>query len=175
CHVAHGSANEHSLKVPMDQSNELCTQCHEALSGDADRARHSHHAASSTGSRCVDCHMSDVNWRMLTRRRDHTFAAPIPELTAQFGIPNACTTCHEDRAPEWAAAIMDQWYGNRDQRQSAVRAAAAIYGAGSGDQRVIADVANLAVDARRGSFLRASAAAFLGQLSVPGAAPKDVI
>ena len=47
--------------------------------------------------------MSDVNWRLLIRRRDHTFQPPVPEMTAAFGVPNACTTCHDDRSPEWAA------------------------------------------------------------------------
>ena len=28
--------------------------------------------------------MSDVNWRMLVRRRDHTFRPPNPEMTAAF-------------------------------------------------------------------------------------------
>ena len=64
---------------------------------------HTFHKPDSAGSRCISCHMSDVNWRLLIRRRDHTFQPPVPENTAQFGIPNACTTCHDDRSPEWAA------------------------------------------------------------------------
>ena len=55
--------------------------------------------------------MSDVNWRLLTRRRDHTFAPPVPEMTAQYGVLNACTTCHDDKTPEWAVRAMDGWYG----------------------------------------------------------------
>ena len=47
--------------------------------------------------------MSDVNWRLLIRRRDHTFQPPVPETTAAFGVPNACTTCHDDKTPDWAA------------------------------------------------------------------------
>ena len=44
---------------------------------------------------------------LFTRRRDHTFQPPVPELTARYGVPNACTTCHEDKSPEWAAETMD--------------------------------------------------------------------
>ena len=77
---------------------------------------HTFHAPESAGSRCISCHMSDVNWRLLIRRRDHTFQPPVPENTAQFGIPNACTTCHDDRTPEWAAKQMDAWWGDGDRR-----------------------------------------------------------
>ncbi len=190
CHVAHGSANEHSLKVPIADSDTLCTQCHSTGPGGTDRsggssgsrtpvvakaigdvAAHTHHAPASQGSRCIECHMSNVNWRMLTRRRDHTFAAPVPELTARYGIPNACTTCHDDKTPEWAAKTMDGWYGHGEQRDKAVRATDAIYGGGANDDRAIGGLSTLATDATQGAFLRASAAGFLGRL--PGTASND--
>ena len=60
--------------------------------------------------------MSDVNWRLLMRRRDHTFQPPVPETTAAFGVPNACTTCHDDKTPEWAARQMDAWWGDGERR-----------------------------------------------------------
>jgi predicted CXXCH cytochrome family protein len=180
CHVAHGSANAHSLKVPIEQSDRLCTQCHTVRAGGpgeaggaggsgtatpvGDLSAHTHHAPASQGSRCIECHMSNVNWRMLTRRRDHTFAAPVPELTARYGIPNACTSCHEERTPEWAASTMDTWYGDRARREKAARAADAIYGGGSGDAGSIGALAALAVDQTQGAFLRASAAGFLPRL-----------
>ena len=64
--------------------------------------------------------MSDVrNWRLLIRRRDHTFQAPVPENTARFGVPNACTTCHDNRSPEWAATQMTAWWGDGDRRAKA--------------------------------------------------------
>src|SRR5206468_8354822 len=40
---------------------------------------HTHHAPESHGIRCIGCHMSAVNWRFITRRRDHTFHPPLPE------------------------------------------------------------------------------------------------
>ena len=65
--------------------------------------------------------MSDVNWRLLMRRRDHTFQPPDPEMTARFGVPNACTTCHDDKTPEWAATQMDAWWGDGARRQKSTR------------------------------------------------------
>ena len=190
CHAAHGSANAHSLKVPIEESDRLCTQCHTVGAGGSggpgtlrpgaaditgtaraipDLSTHTHHAAESAGSRCIECHMSDVNWRMLTRRRDHTFAAPVPELTARYGIPNACTTCHDDRSPEWAASTMDRWYGHEARRDAAVRATDAIYGGGSGDPGSVDALAALATERTQPAYLRASAAGFLGRLPARGA------
>jgi predicted CXXCH cytochrome family protein len=170
CHRLHGSENDHALRLPIDApgrghtrlSDRLCTQCHDV------EATHTHHAPESPGSRCIDCHMSDVNWRLITRRRDHTFQPPVPEMTARFGVPNACTTCHEDKAPEWAASIMDRWYGNADRRGAVVAMAQTIYRAGAGDVAVLPDVARLAVDRSRGALIRASAAEFAGQLIARG-------
>jgi hypothetical protein len=129
-----------------------------------DLPSHTHHAADSQGSRCINCHMSDVNWRLITRRLDHTFDAPVPEMTAAYGVPNACTTCHEDRSPEWAAQVMDKWYGNRAAREATVAMADVMYRAGTGDVSVLPSVARLAVDRANGALIRASAAEFAGQL-----------
>jgi len=170
------------------ESDTLCTQCHvrpgvteraagSGRSGGSGRpgrsdttdssnawSAHTHHAPASQGSRCVECHMSDVNWRLFTRRRDHTFQAPVPEMTARYGVPNACTTCHEDKAPEWAAAIMDTWYRNGERRKAIVVVSDTIYRAGAGDVKVLPEIARLAADRSHGSLIRASAAEFSGQL-----------
>ena len=179
CHVAHGSPNPFSLRVNINNGSEgdqLCTQCHSQLKSDAaplsaDAAelkarasaleRHTFHAANSEGSRCIGCHMSDVNWRLLIRRRDHTFQAPVPEITAAFGVPNACTTCHDNRTPEWAAAQMDKWWANGERRQAALSVADTMYRAGSGDAGVLPQLARLAVDRSQSMLIRASAVEFM--------------
>jgi predicted CXXCH cytochrome family protein len=178
CHVAHGARYEHSLKVNIRQGrygDTLCTQCHQEsrrapeaakasfTTGDGLRA-HTFHAPESEGSRCINCHMSDVNWRMLVRRRDHTFRAPTPEMTARYGVPNACTTCHDDKTPEWAARQMDAWWGDGSRRKKEVAVADVMYRAGSGDPTVLPDLARVAVDRTQGSILRASAADYIARL-----------
>jgi Flp pilus assembly protein TadD len=127
---------------------------------------HTFHRPDSAGSRCVACHMSDVNWRLLTRRRDHTFQPPVPEVTTAFGVPNACTTCHEARAPEWAARQMDEWWRDADRRKAQTGLAATMYRAGSGDPSSLPDLARLAVDRSNGMLVRASAVEFMGQLAL---------
>ena len=190
CHVAHGSRNEFSLKVNINQGRNgdgLCTQCHTtpragnreagtgnlktsepqdlkpSFSGPGLRA-HTFHAPDSAGSRCISCHMSDVNWRLLIRRRDHTFQPPVPENTVQFGIPNACTTCHDDRTPEWASKQMTAWWGDGERRAQAVSLADTMYRAGSGDATTLPALAKLAVDRSQGFLVRASAADYIGRL-----------
>jgi predicted CXXCH cytochrome family protein len=187
CHVAHGSRNEFSLKVNINQGrngDSLCTQCHTTpktsgpqdlkTSGPAEAAKpsfsgpglkaHTFHAPESAGSRCISCHMSDVNWRLLIRRRDHTFQPPVPENTTQFGIPNACTTCHDDKSPEWAAKQMNAWWNDGDRRAKSVSLADTMYRAGSGDTTTLPALAKLAVDRSQGHIIRASAADFIGRL-----------
>ncbi|MCC7125886.1 MAG: HEAT repeat domain-containing protein, partial [Acidobacteria bacterium] len=127
---------------------------------------HTFHAPESTGSRCVNCHMSDVNWRLLIRRRDHTFQAPTPEITARYGVPNACNTCHDDKTPEWAAAQMTTWWGEGDRarRERLLTLADTMYRAGSGDAAVIPELMRVAVDRTHGAVLRASAVDYLARL-----------
>ena len=112
--------------------------------------------------------MSDVNWRLLIRKRDHTFQAPVPENTARFGIPNACTTCHDDRSPEWAARQMNEWWGDADRRGKAVTLADTMYRAGSGDVSTLPGLARLAVDRSQGLLVRASAAEYIARLISEG-------
>ncbi len=174
--------------------DELCTQCHQGPAdagepgaaqtplarvtsrspdtaesrepwSDEALARHSFHKADSVGSRCINCHMSDVNWRLLMRRRDHTFQAPVPETTASFGIPNACTTCHDGKTPEWAARQMDAWWGDAGRRQKSTRLAATLYAAGTGDAAALPGLASLAVDRSEGAVIRASALEYIGRLA----------
>jgi predicted CXXCH cytochrome family protein len=164
CHVAHGSRQEHSLKVSIAESDRLCTQCHEPLSAAENVERHTRHPLKSQGSRCIECHMSDVNWRLLIRRRDHTFAAPVPEMTAKYGVPNGCTTCHEGRTPEWAMKTMDEWYGDRERRRRAMQVADTFYLAGNQDVASLPGLASLVLDRGRGMLVRASAAEFIGRV-----------
>ncbi len=171
----------------------LCTQCHQGPTGraaaddprppaaritsrapdtfasrqpwsDAELSRHSFHPADSEGSRCVSCHMSDVNWRLLMRRRDHTFQSPVPETTAAFGVPNACTTCHDDKTPEWAAGRMDAWWGDGERRQKSLSLATTMYAAGTGDAAAVPALAALAIDRSQGAVIRASALVYIARL-----------
>src|SRR4029453_18831115 len=53
------------------------------------------------GSQCVNCHMPQTTYMQVDPRRDHSFRVPRPDLSVQFGTPNACTGCHlrDERLP----------------------------------------------------------------------------
>jgi hypothetical protein len=49
-------------------------------------------------------------------RADHSFRIPRPDLAAETGAPDACTTCHAGETPEWAAATIAGWYPDSTHR-----------------------------------------------------------
>lgn len=129
CHNPH--TLEHILPV---ENNMLCMRCHEA--GGTMEApiikptEHSFHPASSTGNRCVECHMPQTTYMQIDDRADHGFHSPDPLMTQELGIPNACSKCHSDESVDWAVEHAENWYGEKlaqsRQRQRA-RAIAAAY------------------------------------------------
>jgi tetratricopeptide (TPR) repeat protein len=48
---------------------------------------------------------------VVDRRHDHGFRIPRPDLSARFGVSNACNDCHTDKDAAWAAAAVERWYG----------------------------------------------------------------
>ena len=102
CHDAH------TLKLRAE-GNALCTRCHNAAAFDTEK--HHFHKAGTKGAQCVECHMPAQNYMVIDARRDHGIRVPRPDLSIPLGSPNACTQCHTARKPDWAAAAMDQWYG----------------------------------------------------------------
>ena len=75
-----------------------------------------------SGGECVNCHMPQTPYMQRHWRHDHGFTIPDPLLTKQFGIPNACNRCHQDKNTDWALGYVEKWYGdkmNRPYRQRA--------------------------------------------------------
>jgi tetratricopeptide (TPR) repeat protein len=75
-----------------------------------------------TGGECVNCHMPQTVYMQRHSRHDHGFTIPDPLLTKQFGIPNACNRCHQDKNADWALKFVEQWYGDKMNRPSRQRA-----------------------------------------------------
>ncbi|UOA09468.1 tetratricopeptide repeat protein [Methylobacter sp. S3L5C] len=98
----------HSLKLRAE-GNALCTRCHVAETFDTEK--HHFHKPDSKGAACMDCHAPEQNYMVNDGRHDHSFRLPRPDLSQSLGSPNACTQCHQKQKPEWAAGIMDKWYG----------------------------------------------------------------
>jgi hypothetical protein len=43
------------------------------------------------------------------RTSDHSISIPRPNEAIEVGTPNACTTCHADRTPQWALVALARW------------------------------------------------------------------
>ena len=128
---------------------------------------HTFHKPDSAGSRCISCHMSDVNWRLLIRRRDHTFQPPVPENTAQFGVPERVhDVSRRSHAGVGGEADGRSGGATASGARKSVALADTMYRAGSGDATVLPALARLAVDRSQGCLVRASAVGFIEQLAL---------
>ncbi|MEO7093076.1 MAG: multiheme c-type cytochrome [Polyangiales bacterium] len=112
CHEPHTLAarDKDGHSAEGEHSNRQCTACHPGMAVEKVATAHSHHTAKV---RCVDCHMplswigdSDARHQQTS---DHSISSPRPQETIDFGTPNACTTCHADRAPTWALTALKKW------------------------------------------------------------------
>ncbi len=117
CHALHrddgtapGDWRDDQLKPGM-RGNAACTQCHEAFAEPAALAAHTHHAPSSSGSNCYDCHMSHTSVGLMKASRSHTITSPSVQSELATGRPNACNQCHLDRTLQWTAEHLQSWWG----------------------------------------------------------------
>lgn len=162
CHEGHSSENESLLRVPKEQSNLLCLNCHQEKYGGTKLTAHTFHLPDSPGSRCYECHMGEVLERLMMHRKDHSLDNPIPENTMRYGIPNACNKsgCHADRSAEWAVRTLDQWYGNENRRK-VLYGAEALWLAKRKDPAAIPLLVRAMTDGNLRLNMRASAIGFL--------------
>jgi Flp pilus assembly protein TadD len=98
----------HDLKV-KGGAERVCMSCH--LAEKFDTPAHHHHAANSTGAKCIACHMTTREYMVVHTRHDHSFRIPRPDLSDALGTPNACTQCHHGKSNGWAAAAVSKWWG----------------------------------------------------------------
>lgn len=115
--VSCGDCHEpHSLKLRAP-GNGVCLQCHAAPKYDA--PSHHHHKANSAGTECASCHMPTHTYMGVDERHDHSFRIPRPDQSKLLGAPDACTDCHRNKTPAWAAGAIENWFGpNRKGFQS---------------------------------------------------------
>jgi hypothetical protein len=165
CISCHSSVHEVEIeKNPQlrPMANALCTRCHVQI-GEKISA-HTHHAAGSTGSSCVECHMPRTVFSIKAEIRDHSMSIPVPENTIHHGIPNACNICHRDRDANWSIKQMDEWYGDGS-RQKLIRRADAFAFAAKGDPRSIDPLLAILAEPGEGGLVRANAAGHLSRFS----------
>lgn len=149
--------NPHDLKV-AGSADRVCAGCHQP--DRFDTPKHHFHKANSRGASCTACHMPTRDYMVVHARHDHSFRIPRPDLTVSIGTPNACTGCHRNRPPQWAADAALRWWGDRVRKEPH-------YGEilHAGREELAGAAAGLAAyvsDGTKPGIRRASAAALLG-------------
>jgi len=157
------------------EGNAVCAQCHSPAGNprfptlrpdDYDSPAHHFHEAGSDGAQCRNCHMVERVYMGNDWRADHSFRVPRPDLAADTGAADACTTCHAGETADWAAETLAAWYPDSRHRgphygQVLARGRADPIAAGG-------DLATLAADAGQPGIVRATAL----WLAAQGAGPE---
>jgi predicted CXXCH cytochrome family protein len=154
----------HSQRLRAEE-NELCVRCHSAPTYDA--PTHHFHAAGSEAARCVSCHMPQTTYMAVDPRRDHSFRVPRPDRSVTLGVPNACSGCHSDRTPQWAADALRDRLGRDPVGYQ--QFAEAFHAAEQGTAGSANALRALAADQSQPAIVRASALARLRDLPDAGA------
>jgi predicted CXXCH cytochrome family protein len=152
----------HALKLRAE-GNALCARCHDAT--EFDTQKHHFHKHGSKGAQCIDCHAPEQSYMVIDGRHDHSFRLPRPDLSSDLGSPNACTQCHQNRKPEWAASSLDKWYGKiwrKRPHYGTVLHAGATQGV-----KALPALFELAQDAKNPAVVRATAVTFAQPLMRP--------
>jgi tetratricopeptide (TPR) repeat protein len=107
CLKCHTSSGRYRFKDEA-KANEACLPCHAARVTKA--AEHIHHPTDKPGvpTKCISCHMPATAFARMNRS-DHSLLPPAPAASLQFGSPNACNLCHQDKDAAWADRNVRQW------------------------------------------------------------------
>lgn len=152
----------HALRLRAE-GNALCARCHNPAIFDSQK--HHFHTAESKGGQCMDCHAPEQRYMGVDGRHDHSFRLPRPDLSLELGSPNACTQCHQDRRPEWAAAALDRWYGKawRDRPHYG----RVLHAGATAGGKALPSLLQLAQDTGSPAIVRATALSLLSPLMRP--------
>jgi predicted CXXCH cytochrome family protein len=162
----------HTTRVKI-QGNGLCEQCHTETppkqfpslqAKNYDTPEHHHHVPGSPGAQCVNCHMPVHTYMQVDDRRDHSIRIPRPDLDDKTASPDACTLCHKDRQPSWAAKAIEQWFGTPQRPEHYGQA---LHDARSGQGDSLALLTGLINDLGKPAIVRATAADQLTSLGEP--------
>jgi len=110
CHPPHQATGVKWPRSPQ-QDDASCTRCHTKFQSAPEVARHTHHPADSSGSRCMNCHMPRINEGLQDVVRTHTIFSPTNAEMIEANHPNACNLCHTDQPIDWTLKHLKDWYG----------------------------------------------------------------
>ena len=109
CHSPHDGIGQQWSRTP-EQDQESCLRCHEQFRADEALVQHTHHAADSEGSRCMNCHMPRLNEGLQDVVRTHAIFSPTQADMIESNQLNACNICHVEQPIDWTLTHLKQWY-----------------------------------------------------------------
>ncbi len=101
------------MLTPEMSTSQACIQCHPKFDTPAKLTAHTHHAATSPGSDCYNCHMPHTTYGLLRAIRSHQISNPNVRESTELGRPNACNLCHLDQPLAWTASKLAEWYDQK--------------------------------------------------------------
>ncbi|NTW60208.1 MAG: tetratricopeptide repeat protein [Nitrospirae bacterium] len=143
CMHCHTSSGRYRFK--REKFNNACMPCHEAKVSNP--TEHTHHAATSEGSKCISCHMPMTAFARMNRS-DHSMLPPTPAVTLVYQSPNACNICHKDKDGSWADTFVRQWR-TRDYQAPVLKRAGLIDAARKRDWRSLPEMLAYINDPKR--------------------------
>jgi hypothetical protein len=140
CHSLHEYEDRDDQLASGMGGDQACLQCHAAIGERI--TEHTHHAATSSGSRCYNCHMPYTTYGLLKAIRSHLIDSPSVAGSVQTGRPDACNLCHLDQTLAWTSQHLNAWYRQSppalSEEQSTVSAALLWLLKGDAGQRALA-------------------------------------
>ncbi len=149
--------NPHTTRL-HSYDNQLCTRCHLPNRNNPagyDNPTHHFHPMNTEGAKCVECHMPHKTYMGIDERRDHSIRIPRPDLSVEFGSPNACNQCHQDKDAKWAAEAVNRFKGS--ERPKEVRHPEAFHAFRSGKPNAEQLLIETSQDPHAPAFTRAGA------------------
>jgi len=120
CHDPHTEDSKSALDaLGGSPGDALCAGCHKQYRGsDAVRA-HTHHAPTSSGSHCLNCHMPQKNMGLAYElTRYHRIGSPTDRERVEGDRPLECALCHTDKSVETLVSTMERFWGKHYDRSA---------------------------------------------------------
>jgi len=120
CHDPHTEDPKSALTALAGaKGDELCAGCHQKYQGAEALRAHTHHAPTSEGSHCLNCHMPQKNMGLAYElTRYHRIGSPTDRARVEGDRPLECALCHTDKSVETLVSTMERFWGKRYDRDA---------------------------------------------------------
>jgi len=118
CHDPHAEDPKGALlALEGEKGDALCASCHQQFSGVEAQRAHTHHAAGSEGSHCLNCHMPKKNMGLAYElTRYHRIGSPTDRERVEGDRPLECALCHTDKSVDQLTSTMERLWHKRYDR-----------------------------------------------------------